>query len=92
MSDKTVLEYDCDGGGYVSITDFGGQFTEYKAGDGWSIKPRRVDGHSMGTTCGSFKGYQYEHVYENGECGNCPVAGLCDYRSYCSDFNGKCKS
>ncbi|POS72224.1 killer toxin subunits alpha/beta [Diaporthe helianthi] len=72
-----------------SYTNFGNDFKKkYTAGDRWTIKPRKVDGHSMGTTCGSFKGYQYEHAYKNGEYGNCPVAGLCDYKSYC-DFDSE---
>lgn len=92
ISDNTVLEYDCDGGGYVAITEHGGNFKEYRASDGWTIKPDVKDYQKDTQKVGTLTQSLWEATYTGGDCSKCPTAELCDYRSYCPDFEGACNS
>jgi hypothetical protein len=92
ISDKTVLKYECRGGGSATITEEGRNFVEYKAADGWTVKPNVRDYQHDTQKVGTFTSSMYETVYTAGDCSKCPKASLCDYRARCGDFNPKCSS
>lgn len=92
ISDKTVLKYECRGGGSATITEEGRNFVEYVAADGWKVKPSVRDYQHDTQKVGTFTSSMYETVYTAGDCSKCPKASLCDYRSRCSSFDPKCSS
>jgi hypothetical protein len=91
VSDRTVFEYDCRGGGSAIITEEGRNFKEYKAADGWTVKPVVRDYQHDTQKVGTGTSSMYETVYTAGDCSKCPKASLCDYKARCS-FDGTCKS
>lgn len=99
-SSETEYDMDCgDDGASVMVTDNGARLV-YKSSDGWQSEIAKVDGQHYTEVCGylerasgvtvDIKGFQYEYVFDNGECGNCNTAGLCDYNSPCPNFDGSC--
>jgi hypothetical protein len=92
ISDTTVLEYDCDGDEYAAITGNGHDFREYRASDGWTIKPQQKDFQHDTQKIGTAWSSLFEVVYTGGDCTGCPTAELCGYMPYCKDFEGACGS
>jgi hypothetical protein len=93
ISDTTVLEYDCGGGGYAAITGNGANFKEYRAGDGWSVKPETKDyQHDTFPQSDNTWSSLFEAVYTGGDCSNCMTAELCGYDISCDGFEGTCSS
>lgn len=95
-SDVTEWDFDCGNGASAHVTG-NGRTLSYRAGDGWEAEIPQTDGHDNTYTCGNFglngeiKGSNYEYVFANDYCGGCQTAELCDYRSYCPDFEGTCE-
>ncbi|KAF2155198.1 glycoside hydrolase family 18 protein [Myriangium duriaei CBS 260.36] len=84
---------DCGNGNSLEVTNDGADLV-YTANDG-SISLSHSDGHHDTPQCGGtdenpIKGFQFEYVFDNGQCANCNVATLCDYRNYCPKFDGSC--
>ncbi|KAF2828939.1 hypothetical protein CC86DRAFT_317913 [Ophiobolus disseminans] len=92
ISQDTVLEYDCDEGAYVAITGMGKTFKEYRAADGWTNTPNMRDYETVSDKVDRITRTYFEVTFENGQCGNCPIAERCDFRTYCPDFDGTCRS
>jgi hypothetical protein len=92
VSDTTVFEYDCDGGGYVAITNLGAKFREYRASDGWSIEPELTDYNKDTQLSGTYWMSLFEASYKGGDCSKCPTTELCGWMPFCKDFDGTCSS
>lgn len=98
-SDETEYDMDCGNGASVMVTDNGGRLV-YQSSDGWQSEIAMTDGHHYTEVCGflerasgsitDIKGWQFEYIFDNGECGSCHTASLCDYNSPCPDFDGSC--
>lgn len=84
-------DFDCGGGRSLIMRNNGRKLT-YNAPDG-SIS---LDAYDWGadwhtTNCGSGRGSEFENVFDNGKCANCPVQKLCGWVEKCYKFDGKCK-
>jgi hypothetical protein len=84
MSDNTVLEWNCDGGGYFAVTLFGKKPIEYHAWAGWKIKPTLKDYDNMVYKRRTSNAEDFESVYTGGDCLTCTTAERRDFRSYCN--------
>jgi hypothetical protein len=83
--------FDCGSGRSAIMGDNGRDLT-YNTPDG-SIKLSAYDWTKdlKSDVCGTVvKGSEFENVFDNGKCGNCPVQKLCN-SDRCIKFDGKCK-
>jgi hypothetical protein len=87
---EQIYKLDCGSGRSVTMTGNGRQLT-YDAPDG-SITLKAYDWMEdwKADICGPVKGSEFEYVFDNGKCGNCPVQKLCN-SNVCTKFDGKCK-
>ena len=85
------IDFDCGGGRSLTMRNNGRELT-YKAPDGsisLSAYDWQEDWHT--TSCALGRGSEFENVFNNGKCGNCPVQELCGWVEKCYKFDGKCK-
>jgi hypothetical protein len=82
--------FDCGNGRSVTMTKNGRSLT-YDAPDG-SISLEAYDWMEdwHADICAIGTGSEFEYVFDNGKCGNCPVQKLCNSDG-CVKFDGKCK-
>ena len=85
------FKFDCGGGRSVTMGN-NGRKLKYDAPDG-SISldaySWQEDWHAQ--ICALGTGSEFENVFDNGKCGNCPVQKLCGWVEKCYKFDGKCK-
>jgi hypothetical protein len=86
----SIITMDCGNGRSVTMTDNGGILT-YDAPDGsitLDAYDEYVDRHT--DTCAIKYGSEYEYVFHNGKCRNCPRQELCNAVARCDKFDGRC--
>lgn len=88
---EKTFKFDCGGGRSVTMGNNGRELT-YDAPDGSiSLKAYAWQDDWHAEICALGTGSEFENVFDNGKCGNCPVQKLCNWDDRCDDFDGKCK-
>jgi hypothetical protein len=98
-SDQTKYNYDCGNGAKATVTDNGAKLT-YTASDGWTTTIDKFEGDRETIVCGTkpsrsgmdidIKGWNFEYIFANDQCANCPKPVLCDHDSSNCKFDAKC--
>lgn len=94
-SQDTWYHLDCGNGAFVDVQGYGSRLN-YTSADGYFVSLSSTDSNPvMGYTCGQTDhtiegGTEAENVFADEYCGNCNTAQLCDYKSYCPDFDASC--
>jgi hypothetical protein len=86
-----VIDFDCGNGRSLTMEDSGRVMT-YRAPDGSITLNASDSDKDLKAACvNSYKGWEYESVFDNGECtGKCPVLERCNFAEQCYHFDGKC--
>lgn len=84
------FNFDC-GSGRTVIMGRNGRDLTYNAPDG-SISLTAYDWQQdlHAQICNLGNGFEFENVFDNGQCSNCPVQELCGWVEKCYKFDGKC--
>ena len=88
---NSVYDFDCGDGRSLTMTKNGERLT-HNAPDG-SISLDAYDKQEdwNAEICLIGRGAEFEYVFDNGKCSNCPVQELCNWTDKCLKFDGKCK-